>query len=482
MTSTKKPNVILIRIAPFSKYDIPHPQEAQLPLELAYVAGGFVANDWNVTVSDGWLTPQRKPDDSISLPNGKYDLAVIQVETLNHETAVDIAKYIKSKNSKTKTIAIGQMSQAMPAAVLEFEGCFDACINGEVEQTIREVSVAFLNNEEIKNIKGLVLRDSNTKKGIIKTPPRELVNSPDEFPHPAYQCFKLDSYAKMSNHVPIVGKVKWGWLLTARGCAFGCTFCSPLLRKSHGLRYRPHSVDYLLKLVDTLEKDHSCNAIAIEDDLLTYSKSRTIKLSRGLAARENILPWTAQARIDSIDEEMIREMKKGGCVGLCIGIESATQSIREEYKKCKLTNQEIVDIIKMVHSHGIHTTLYFMLGFPGETKKQILATLDFASKLKPLMIQVAFFTPYPGSEVFNNILQEHSVEETLSISHYNSINFSSGPVDPEEIRTLQRKFYRGFYFSPAYLWRYFTKRFPYTISQGREIKLALRTLRWMINK
>lgn len=480
MTSAINQRAILVRIAPFSKYETPHPQEAQLPLELAYVAGTLVADNWDVTVSDGWLTHHRDKNGKISLPSGNFKLAIIQVETLNYETAIDIAKDLRNKCSSIKIIAIGQMAQAMPAAVLDFNGCFDACVNGEVELTIKEFASAVINNSDLKQIKGLVLKDQREENGIFYTEQRPLVASPDELAPPAYDCFDLKKYAKMSNHVPIIGPVKWGWLLSSRGCAFGCTFCSPLLRKSHGRNYRPHSVEYLLNLVDTLELEHGCNAIAIEDDLLTYSKSRTIEFSKALSKRKNILPWTAQARIDSIDEEMIIEMKKGGCAGLCIGIESATQSIREEYKKCKLTNREIEDIIKLVHSYGIHTTLYFMLGFPGETKEQILNTLDFARKLKPLMIQVAFFTPYPGSEVFKNILQEHSIEETLSISHYNSINFSSGPVDPEEIRKLQRQFYRSFYFSPSYLWRYFSKRFPYTLSQGREVMLALRTLRWML--
>ena len=235
----------------------------------------------------------------------------------------------------------------------------------------------------------------------------------------------------------------------------------------------------MLAEVERLQHEHGCNALAIEDDHFTFDRERTLALCAALAARPKVLPWTAQSRIDGVDEPLVAAMRAAGCAGLCIGIESADVAARRTYKKCALTNAEIEERVAAVHAAGIHTTLYFMLGFPGESKRDMQATLDFARRLRPLMIQVAFYTPYPGSRAWTEVADEQAAEAARTFSHYNATPRSTGLVAGEDVRAFQRHFYRSFYLDPAYLWRYGTRRLPYTLTQGRELPLLAKTLTWM---
>ncbi|MBM4386736.1 MAG: radical SAM protein, partial [Deltaproteobacteria bacterium] len=459
-----------------------HPQVVQIPFEIAYIAANLAKNGWDITICDGWLDPLFSEKGEAILPESPCNLAVIHVESLYYEKALQFGRAIKQWFKESLLLAIGHVATTMPEILLEPNGPFDACVDGEPEMTILEAGAAVLSNGNLSDIPGLIL-PASTPDGILRTTGRrDLIENLDSLPYPAYQYFQFERYAKMSCHAPIFGKVRWGWLLTSRGCSFGCSFCSPLLRKSHGTQYRAHSIGYVVNLVDMLQEKFRCNAIAIEDDVFIYSKKRTIEICEALASRPKPIPWTAQARIDTLDADLIFTMKRAGCVGLCIGIESGDMEIRKRYKNCNLSNEEIEEIIRLVHNSGIHTTLYFMLGFPGETPAQMKSTMVLARKLKPLMIQVAFYTPYPGSKAWEEFIADHPADKALRLSHYNEAGDSCGAVHSAELWEFRQRFYRNFYLNPRYIWRYMTGRFPYTVTQGREIKLACGMLQWLAGR
>jgi radical SAM superfamily enzyme YgiQ (UPF0313 family) len=391
-----------------------------------------------------------------------------------------IANHLKNLNPAPCLAAVGHIASTVPEFLLPPKGQFDVCVTGEPEITMRELCAAILSKKNLADIRGLVLPDPSGT-GILRTEERSLVQDLDELSLPAYEYFPMPGYIKMSSHVPVFGRVRWGWLLTSRGCSFRCNFCSPLLRKSYGEKYRVHSIPYVLQQFDFFQEKLHCNAISFEDDVFSFSRTRTIELCRALAQRKKIIPWVAQTRIDTLDKEVIQEMKKAGCTGLCIGIESGDQNIREKFKNCKLTNEEIQNIIQSVHDADIHTTLYFMLGFPDETMEQMQKTFEFALRLKPLMIQVGFYTPYPGSPAWNDFIKNHQAEEILKASHYNVMEFTFGKHKASEIWAFRQRFYRKFYLNFSYMWRYLSKRLPYTISKGYEFSLIHDTLAWLFN-
>ena len=230
-----RPRVLLSRASPFARYRNPHPQEAQLPFTLAYLAGGLVADGWAVSVSDGWLEPQFGRDGACRVRDEGWRLAIIDVDTLNADGALRLAESLRRGGSGTTLVAIGQLAEAMPESLLAPAGPFGVCVAGEPEDTIRELARAVREGRGFGEIAGLVLPGGGAG-APRRTARRAYALDPDRFVPPAHGCFPLERYAKLSCHVPVIGPVRWGWLLTSRGCPCGCTFCSPTLRKSFGAR------------------------------------------------------------------------------------------------------------------------------------------------------------------------------------------------------------------------------------------------------
>jgi Radical SAM superfamily len=471
-----KLRALIARIEPTAAGWQYHPQEPQLPLELAYIAGQLISEGWHVDIADGWLKPLGSSKQVASLVSSSWDMVLVQIETLNSTTALRVGEALASSGGAPLVIAMGQMASESPERLLRPHGPFHVCIDGEPELTVGELAKAVADRRAYRDIPGLIVpMDTgacrrNASRGLV---------DPDALPFPAFDRVDIHRYGKLSCHVPVWGPVRWGWLLTSRGCPFGCQFCSPVLRKSHGQAYRTHSVDYVLAMVDNLQHQLGCNALAFEDDVFTYSRDHTIALCHALAERAERIPWTAQTRIDALDRDLIVEMHRAGCVGLCIGIESASVAIRSSEKACRMSTAEIEDIVNVMHETGMHTTLYFMLGFPGETVDDMEETLRLARRLKPLMIQVAFYTPYPGSPAWSALADTAAVDTILGRSHYNSLPFPMSTIDPRKLWAFRQRFYREFYLSPRQLWRYVTQRLPFTLSQGREPVLLLKTLFWL---
>jgi len=403
-------------------------------------------------------------------------LLMVHVDSMNHEPVERILLDTRRVfGPNLKIVAFGQYAEVFPDRLLIPHGCFDACISGEPEQTLTELAIRIRENRPFDDLAGLVSFSPVT--GLtVRHAERELIQDLDTLPFPAYDVFNLDAYAKQSAFVPIWGKVRWGWILSSRGCPFHCLFCSPTLRKSCGGSYRAHSARYIADLAEKLVSTHGCNAIAFEDDIFSFSRERTLDLCDALIHRRLNIRWTAQTHLSTLDEELIRVMHNAGCSALCMGVEAGSDEIRAAIKSRSLSRETIQKNVELLKRHGIQPTLYFMIGNPGETLEQMEETLKLALELKPMTIQLAFFTPYPGSRAWEDYMSDKGVEPELS--HYNRFTVNLSAATRDEVLNFYQRFYRKFYLNPDYIWRYLSQRLPYTMSQksSGEWRLLLRSL------
>ncbi|MCL2389759.1 MAG: radical SAM protein, partial [Elusimicrobia bacterium] len=118
---------------------------------------------------------------------------------------------------------------------------------------------------------------------------------------------------------------------------------------------------------------------AFLDENLTFNREHIEKICN-LIIKENIkIPWSCPngIRADKIDDNLIKLMKKAGCYRLSLGIESANETILKNIVKGESidTIKKAISILKQnkIISHG-----FFIFGLPGETKKSINETINFA--------------------------------------------------------------------------------------------------------
>lgn len=88
-----------------------------------------------------------------------------------------------------------------------------------------------------------------------------------------------------------------------------------------------------------------------------------------------------------------------GCIGLGFGVESGNQKILDSIGK-NITLKEVLFAIKVAKEAGLQTNTFFILGHPGETKKTIRDTINFACKLNPYDVSFGMMIPYPGTKIY----------------------------------------------------------------------------------
>lgn len=186
------------------------------------------------------------------------------------------------------------------------------------------------------------------------------------------------------------------------------------------------------------------------DDNFSLDREWVISLCKEVKERQLDVRWAAQVKLNHIDKQMLKEMKSSGCETLCFGVESGSDRILKILKK-GITVREIKRSCRMIKEEGMFTTCFFMIGCPTETMEEIEETFDLALEIDPDLIQVAFFTPYPGSPIFEKFREKIPFSK---FSHYDTLVHNFSNVPSEKLRRAQIEFYRKFYIRPSYIARH----------------------------
>ncbi|MFO7710527.1 MAG: radical SAM protein, partial [Candidatus Woesearchaeota archaeon] len=210
---------------------------------------------------------------------------------------------------------------------------------------------------------------------------------------------------------------KEGFILTSRGCAHHCTFCSPMCRVSFGKRYRYHSVNYVVDWVQRL-KEQGVDYVTFMDDDFTFSRSRVMELCKAIPP----VRWMAHARVDDLDFEMLKVMKNAGCELLKIGVESGSPSVLKNIRKTnepEIWPEKAVEVGQMSRKLGIDVVAMFLVGVPGEKSEDIEMTKSLIEKMDPYLIQTARYTDYQkGGYHYGHSTDSKRAEQYLYRSFY----------------------------------------------------------------
>lgn len=315
------------------------------------------------------------------------DLVGISTITTTAPEAYAICKKIK-QNSDIPVVIGGPHVTFLPDEALA-NGA-DFVVRGEGEYTTLElVRTLAAGGDDYSSIKGLSFREGTEFR---HNPPREPVEHLDDLPWP--DLTMIEGHEKM-RILP---------LMTSRGCPYNCKFCS--VTKMFGRRYRFRESSHVL---DELEKLHATNpraTVFFYDDNFTANTRRTKELLQGMIERGIRTKWTAQARVDVInDTELLELMKETGCIFLYLGLESINPKTLESYRK-KQTVEDITEAVKVLHRYKIKVHGMFVLGSDEDDVATIRETVRFARRMGIDTVQFLVLTPLPGTETFDELWRQ----------------------------------------------------------------------------
>jgi radical SAM superfamily enzyme YgiQ (UPF0313 family) len=172
--------------------------------------------------------------------------------------------------------------------------------------------------------------------------------------------------------------------------------------------------------------------IKVQDDNLTVNRKRAMEIFRGMIERPYRLRWNTPNGIAiwTLDREMLTMMKDSGCYEMTLAIESGNQKVLNDLIRKPLKLDKAREINRVARELGIFRVGYFIIGFPGEAKEQIMDTVKFARELRLDLSAIFIFNPLPGSELFEECLRRGYITEKSFFEVGNQ--YFSSVVDSDE--------------------------------------------------
>lgn len=249
------------------------------------------------------------------------------------------------------------------------------------ELFVSEADVVVVGDGE--KISPMLLKD-HSQKGIIKGEPLPV----DELPFPAWDLFPIERY----NSRLLWSSEKAMPVLVSRGCPFNCDFCSNWFLTNHTVHYR--KAESVIEEIEQYIQHYGATTFELQAENFTLNRRFVIDFCQRIIDKRLKIKWSAQTRANLVDEEILRLMKKAGCVMLGFGVESGSSDIRKEMDK-QISDDEFYRGVSLVRKNDILCYCGFIVGHRLETMDTIRKTATMAHNLDPDFIGVQIATPYP---------------------------------------------------------------------------------------
>ena len=371
------------------------------------------------------------------------DIVGIQATTFTLIDSMLTAKIVKELNKNIKVVLGGPHVNIFPDETISIKDV-DYLVLGEGERTFTELIKHIDNKARLNSINNLVFEHNNR---VIHTKKGNLIEDLDFLPFPARELTPYKKY-----HSLLAKKSPITTMMTSRGCPYKCLFCDrPHLGKKFRYRAAENVVDEMEHCIQLGIKE-----IFLYDDTFTINRQRVLDICSEIKARKLDIAWDIRARVNTVDYEILKALKKAGCERIHYGVEAGNPEILKILRK-GITLEQAKKAFKMTRKLGIQTLAYFMLGNPGEGKKEILESIKLSKQLKPDFVHFSITTPFPSTGLYRLGLEKGI------LSHDYWKEFAKSPsrdfqpelweekLTREELIQLLRYAYKKFYMRPTYI-------------------------------
>lgn len=212
--------------------------------------------------------------------------------------------------------------------------------------------------------------------------------------------------------------------LSNRGCRAQCTFCS--VRNFNGVGVRSRSVQSVIDELLILRDRYGVNHIMWLDDDLLKGHARAIKLFNEMVRQNVGLTWdcTNGVLAASCTDEIIAAAAASGCVGINIGMESGNRKILRDIMKpgAPKTFLEAAEVVRKYEQ--INARVFLMLGFPGETYRMILDTIELSRAMNLDWYNITILQPLPNTPIFDSMVEQGYID--VKKLKFGDIRYNSG--------------------------------------------------------
>lgn len=434
------------------------------PQGLAYVASVLLKKGYDVEIYS--QDQHHFPDEHLTayLDANRFDFVGVSVIAgyYQYRKLIKISEAINKSRQRPFYIIGGHGPSPEPEYFLKKTGA-DCAVIGEGEITVIELMEAVMNRTALSTVKGIAYRESSETRINARRP---LIENIDTLPFPAYELFPVDYYKLL--RMPHATNRDFAMpVLSGRGCTFTCNFC---YRMDEG--FRPRSNESIVDEIKFLKKRYGITYIAFSDELLMSSVQRTLSLCESFLEHDLKIKWDCNGRLNYAKPDVLRTMKRAGCVFINYGIEAMDDQVLKNMKKA-LTVAQITTGIEATLAEGISPGFNIIFGNFGDNRDTLRKGVDFLLKYDDgsQMRTIRPVTPYPGSPLYYSAIETgllKGVEDFYEHKHVNSdllaVNFTE-LTDHEFHSALLEA-------NTKLITAYFNSKLKTQVSQARELYLA----------
>ena len=423
------------------------------PLGLASLAAVLERSGCEVRVEDQFATQATNGDLARRILGVAPDLVGIGSLTPSIHHATALTGLLRA-HGFSGTVVLGGVHPTLFADTLLGDGACDVVIRGEGEVTLAALADALQGGRPLRGLEGLSYRDG--EGATVHEAARDQIDDLDSLPFPAWHLFDLERY-RSAPMLMISGLALP--ILASRGCPERCTFCG---QEIFAPRLRVRSVDSVMAEIDELVDRHHIEYFVFADANFPVSKRYGLAFCERFRRSRHWgkVRWSCEVKADLVDRELLRAFADAGCYLIEFGLEVGDPRILESIGK-RTTLDQGERAVRMCKEVGIRTLGLFMIGLPGEGRREIARTFRFARRVACDMSKFNICIPLPGSPLFRQV--EHLLPQPLEPETFSSwyrphrgerpMTVVPGGLTAPQLIRLQAMGMATFYLRPGFVWQ-----------------------------
>jgi radical SAM superfamily enzyme YgiQ (UPF0313 family) len=368
----------------------------QPPLGIMYLYS-YLSDKFDVSILDMNVEEATIQSIDSRLEEHQPDLVGITCVVSRWETVIQLSKRIKDFNPKIQ-IVVGGVNPSMYTYETLQCPSIDYVVRGFGQEPLLKLCQNFNVNTIQSSIENCFTKE-NYKTNI---PGTFSFGNVDHYPLPDRRILPAENYT-----LPYCLDNPTTSMISSCGCPFNCHFCQ-------GKTFKPVIMRDVNKVVAEMEEIQSLGikSIMFQDELFTASDARIQEICSLILAKNINLHWSVRARGTPLKPQSLDLMKKAGCFNIHMGIESGNSRILKKMNK-KITVEQATESIRRINAAGIFSSASFMLGYPTETKEEIMETIDFAANTNLHNCQFYITIPPPRTVLYKEWQKNTGYKEDI---------------------------------------------------------------------
>jgi radical SAM superfamily enzyme YgiQ (UPF0313 family) len=428
------------------------------PLGPAYVAAALEAAGHRVTVIDALgeapltRSPSAHPllvahgltiEEIVSrIPSDSQGIGMSVMFSQQWPHVAAIIRAVRAAFPLVPIVVGGEHATATWKYLLEHHPEVTVCVLGEGEDAVVDIAAWIAGLRSLDDIPGIAFRRDGLPH---RNEARRRVRDVDAIPRPAWHLFPLENYlANGFGHG--VNRGRSIPMLATRGCPYRCTFCSS--PDMWTTRYYVRSVTSVVdEIADYIDRYRISN-VDFEDLTMFISREWILQFCAELERRRLHITYQLPSgtRSEALDAETLAALSRSGCRNLTYAPESGSPRTLRQIKKA-VHPERVLDSMRMAKRVGVNVKANLMIGFPQETRRELLRTMWFGLRAAWIGVDdipLFPFSPYPGTSLHDELRRDGTLlpPDDDYFAGLGYMDVTRTPSASHHIGTLELNLYR----------------------------------------